>query len=186
MAPSPVLIIPDRSPPLEAIARAVLAGAAERGAISTPDLIVADSTTSVPPGAVGNFVFVGCRGDSDESRRFALKAVRELLKSSTSPPPVAVFEVSGQGTRRSAPVSPGSGASEGDSEGQPQIRPVRFVLDSNRNGEFVDVGELDRARRWGAETFAEWLSAACATPAEPPKDSSGTSVRSVPWCGAME
>jgi hypothetical protein len=187
MQSTPVVVIASRSPLLEGIARAVLSGVAGGNATSSTQVVVADSTASLAPALSAPFVFVGYRADSEESRRTALRALNELADRAPSLDHVALFEASIRGPEGDSMTGLSAGPSAEVSP-TPEGAPLeRFTIDRGPLGEFTESGELTRARDWGAQTYADWLSNARRPPTEDARrDSIEPSPRIVPWCGAAE
>jgi hypothetical protein len=187
MSMRPLAIISAHSPQLEAIAHAILAGASEEsGAVPLPP-VVAHSVDDLAPALSAPYVFLGWRGDIEESRRFAERALAELATATWSPRHVATFEVSLRGA--------GSDSAAGSPEREVVDRtsmklippPSRFAIDCEPGGEFTGFLELARARAWGGHVYRQWFPSPSVPAAEHPRrDPSGGTPGSAAWCGATE
>jgi hypothetical protein len=178
----PVLIIPHRSPALEAIAREVIAGAAEAGYTSPEPILLTGSEENLVSVGSAPLVFLGWRADSPESRRQARKTLAAVARLAPTTRYVAKFEASISGGASAA--APDDANAEG--EHLRTLGPVEpFAIAHAADGESPAPHELARARRWGAEMYSQWLtvqtkSGAAARPSET------STPHALSWCGAME
>jgi hypothetical protein len=183
----PLVIIPPHSPRLEAIALAVLWGAADQVRTIPLPLVVADPAQELPSAAEAPQVFLGWRSDLEESRQLAAQTLAALARSGGPSRQIATFEVSLRGSPLNSTESPSQGAGA-DGPNGPALEPSeRFLIDRGTGGDSAGLLELVRARRWGAQTFSRWHSTSTASSSESRRgDSTEPSSRSIPWCGIAD
>ncbi|MGA8542792.1 MAG: hypothetical protein WB947_04545 [Thermoplasmata archaeon] len=179
----PVLIIAPQSPALEAIAREVIAGAAE--AVYTSPLLspLTGSEVNLVSVVAAPLVFLGWRADNADSCQRAHQSLSEVERLTPDPRYIAKFEASiGGGASADPPDEMVAEASHFRPLGP--IEP--FAITAAPHGEEAVPCELERARRWGAEMYTEWLSA-LGQPGRPNgRVEQSSSPRMLSWCGAME
>jgi len=187
MTPKPVVIIPPRSPRLEATALAVLWGAADESGTAPLPLIVADPSSSLPSAVDAPRVFLGWRADLEESRQLAARTLAALADPTSSPRQIATFEVSLRESITDPTESPPEGWRATPPQGPTLAPPERFVLGQESDGDPAGLLELARARRWAARTYAQWHATPETASSEPPRpDASPNSSRSIEWCGIAD
>lgn len=176
----PVLVLPPRSPALEEIARAVLAGAAEMSNTSPPPILVAGPDENLVALGAAPLVFLGWRADRAESRRDADRAFAAIARLGSKGRYVARFEASVHGGASAHPGdTPGGGASP--------FGPVEpFSILATSGGEVADPHEIARARRWGAEMYSQWRSTQEQGQRAHPNPDDPPTPRAITWCGALE
>jgi hypothetical protein len=186
MDASPVVVIPSRSPPLESVALAVLGGVRSQDGGMPGPLIIADPTQgfAAPPDAP--ILFVGWRGDLEESRRRASEILGALARRPPIPRAVALFETH-LGEPAAASVTSVSSFPEECSGLRFVVSPERFVIHHDSQTGRPDPSELARAREWGARTYSLWRSTTSSPPAGARKAAPVEArAKWMGWCGAME
>ncbi|MGD1099496.1 MAG: hypothetical protein ABR888_04035 [Thermoplasmata archaeon] len=185
MTPKPVVIIPPRSPRLEAIALAVLWGAADQSRTVPVPLFVAEPTENLPTAADAPRVFVGWRADIEESRKLAAQTLEALSRSGGPSRQIATFEVALRDSPSDSIESPSDEGPAGRLSGPGAGPSERFLIDRGTGGDTAGLLELVRARRWGGQTYSHWYQPATAPPSEarPPEDATPSRSREIPWCG---
>lgn len=186
MDASPVVVIPTRSPLLESVALAVLGGASDQdGGVPGP-LVVADPTHGLGASSDAPILFVGWRGDLEESRRRASEILTALARRPPIPHPVALFEA-----HLGEPVVASAASVTAFPEQCSGLRfivpPERFVIRPGPGSDSSGPIELARARQWGARTYSVWRSTMSHPPAETQRPRPiATTAKWMGWCGAME
>lgn len=184
MQTKPLVVIASRSPPLEAVARAVLGGAAhESGADPLPIQVVGAG------GELGSapILFVGWQGDREKFLPIVRDLLASLPESPASPRHVALFEVSLDGAVRCSTDAPTDRPVPGSRTLRLVAPPESFVLDPVTLAGSQEPAELGRARRWAAQVYSEWRSTLGETrPRDFRQRETSTRPHSVPWCGAMD
>jgi hypothetical protein len=187
MTLKPVVVIPPRSPLLEAVGLAVLWGAADMVGTRPSPLVIGDIPLHLPPVEEAPLVFLGWRSDLEESRRFASETLAALTSSASPLRRVALFEVASRDASTDALDSLSTGPLPDLSSGSVVAPPERFLLDHGTGGDAAGLLEIARARRWAAHTYLRW---ATSSSQEPPggrrQNDSSAEERTAPWCGAME
>ena len=186
MDASPVVVIPSRSPPLESVALAVLGGARDSDGGMPGPLVIADPTQGLGASSNAPILFVGWRGDLEESRRRASEILAALSRRPPIPRAVALFE-----THLGQPVVTSrinvTSFPEECSGLRFVVSPERFVIDHEPGSGRTEAVELSRARRWGARTYSLWRSTLSHPPAKTRKAApDGATAKWMGWCGAME
>jgi hypothetical protein len=187
MTDNPIVLIPPSAPSLEAVALAILGGAAEEGATASNPHVVADPSGDITPTDSAGLVFLGWQADSEESRRRCGQTLAALITPATTPRLVALFAVSLRGSAGDPDASPADQPPLASSNVQLLGPPQSFVVDCGPAGDSVGVAELARAHRWGARTYSRWRSTVRGPhSAERRADSTPTTPPPLSWCGAVE
>jgi hypothetical protein len=186
MSSSPVAIIPVHSPLIETLALSILAGAVETDGAAPLPVVVVDSAGTLPPNVSSSFVFLGWRGDLEESRRLAGRALAKLARMAPAARHVALFEASPRGPSSVPTALPVESIPVTHSDLRVRMPPEPFVMDLGPRGYFTGFPELDRARRWGAEMYSLWRSTLPPATGDRRESPASVASRSLPWCGAME
>jgi hypothetical protein len=180
-AQRPVVILPQRSPALEAIAREVLRGAAEESNASPTPILFTGADANLVAVGEAPLVFLGWRSDDEESRREARKALAKVARLADRPRFIAKFEASLSGASSAAHPEDGDGAAAPLTPLGP-VEPFAVTP-----ADTASPHELERARRWGAEMVSQWKSARVRAPESSDRTVTKSTVpHALSWCGAME
>ena len=182
----PAVLIPPRSPDLEPVALAVLAGVSDSSEGASRPVIVTGPSGALDVSSDAPIVFVGWHGEGERSRQLASEILAALARQPPTPRPVALFETSVLGA--SGVSSPVTTTYPRDCPGLRFLgTPERFILRAGGDRPEADPWELARARRWAAQTYRRWSSTSELVPTRSPRtESTRSTVPWTGWCGAFE